>query len=137
MLLSDGHGFNFDQHFGIDEAGDGDEAGCGVDLAEELGVGFGDFLPALDLSDVDARANNVLEAEAQALQRVLDVANRLNGLGVSVAGRKNFAGGVSPRRPGNVNGVAHLYGPGVSNFRFPGGSGKSFIALHSHADLLS
>jgi hypothetical protein len=56
-----GFGFNFHQHFRINQASHANQTGGGVNLAEKFSVGFGDFLPAIDLGHIDAGAHHVLQ----------------------------------------------------------------------------
>src|SRR5258708_39609675 len=49
LRIEDGVGFNFDQHFGRDQAADLNHAGGGTNVAKEFAMSAADFLPFGDV----------------------------------------------------------------------------------------
>src|SRR6185436_2934516 len=95
--------FDLDEHRRIDQAADLDHASRRADVAEELAVRAADLLPFGDVRDVHARADDVLPRRTGALERRLDVAQRLDRLRVRVAGADELAVRVGGGRPRHVD----------------------------------
>src|SRR5215475_8534035 len=94
-------------------------------------MGATDLLPVGgDVGDIDARAHNVLHAGAGALQRGLNVLERLYGLGIGVTHADNVAVGVRCRGAGNVDGIAQAHGTRVAGNRLPFCSTGKILTFH-------
>src|SRR5512140_1347634 len=80
-----GFRFDLDEHLRADEARDLHHGGRGTHRAERFAVRLPDALPVSHARDVDPRPDDVGELRAGALERPLDVLERLDGLEVRVA----------------------------------------------------
>ena len=54
--------FDLDEHMWINEAADLHHARRRPNVAEDLTMGLGDFLPIVNILDIDSGANHVLQA---------------------------------------------------------------------------
>ena len=82
------------------------------------------LFPPVDLGQVDASADDVLEAEAQALQGIFDVLDRLARLRVNVTRGEHLARRIGPGRAGDVSDVADHDGAGVADLGLPRRAGE-------------
>jgi len=117
-------------HFRRDQAFHFDHAGGWPDLAKELAMSFADLLPVVDVSDIDARADNVFQAGACLLERGFDVLEGLDCLRVGVSYAGDLAVSVRGGCAGYVDGVSYTNGTRVAHDGFPGGASRDVLALH-------
>jgi hypothetical protein len=117
-------------HFRGDQAFHFDHAGGWPDLAKELAMSFADLLPVVDVSDIDARADNVFQAGACPLERGFDVLEDLNCLRVGVSYADDLAVSFRGGCAGYVDGVSYANGTRVAHDGFPGGASRDVLTLH-------
>jgi len=93
-------------------------------------MSFADLLPVVDVSDIDARADNVFQAGACLLERGFDVLEDLNCLRVGVSYADDLADSVRGGCAGYVDRVSYTNGTRVAHDGFPGGASRDVLALH-------
>ncbi len=82
---------DLNEHGWIDQGTNLEHGRCRPDLSEHFPVSLGHLLPIrLDIHDIHSRANQITETRTRLLEAGFDVLQRLDSLGVSVAGPDNL-----------------------------------------------
>jgi len=129
-FLDDGVGLDFHEHLRRDQLAHLHHAGCRTDFLEEFAVRPADFLPLFDISDEDSCADYVRHGGSSALQRRLDVAQRLERLQKSIANPNNLSIGARCRRTRYADVIANAHGTGVTHDKLPGRSAGDVLSWH-------
>src|SRR5581483_1798976 len=126
-------GLDLDEHVVVDQAADLDHRRGGPDLAEDLAVRRAVFLPQRDVGDEHARAHDVFQRRAERLQRLLDVADRLQRLRLGIADADDLAFLIGGGGAGDPDQVALPDRAGIADDRLPFGAGRILLAVAHEA----
>ena len=118
LVVDDGIGFDLDQPFGIDEAGNLHDGIDGANVAEEFAMHGGDGLPIFDPCEEDARADDVSHGSTCLLERSSDNFKAATGLSGGVTGRDGAAIRTERGGTGDGNDRTDTDGARNSHFRF-------------------
>lgn len=125
-------GFDFDEGFAVDEAGDFDDGGGGADFAEDAAVNAGHFFPFAHVDDVHPRANNMLQLAAKGFDGGADDGERAGRL---VADAFRVAAiGIDADRAGNGDRVAAADRAAVAHDGFPLRAARSALTAGTILD---
>lgn len=80
------------------------------------------FLPSADIRHKQTGAHNILETGTGLLQNTCNLLYDKTGLRISIICPYQFIMLIDGNRSGNLNGIANLYGPAISDNIFPGSS---------------
>src|SRR5262249_32405356 len=120
LFAHDGFRLDLDEHRGVDEAAHLDHRGRRTGLPQDLAVRATDLLPVTrDVDDVHARADDVRHPRTGPGEGRIDVLERLDGLGVGVAGTYDPALPVRGRGSRDVDDPPRPHGPRVADDRLP------------------
>ena len=109
--MDDRFSFDFNKQPGINQSADFKDDGCGPNFPEDFPVGFADAFPVVDVGEVDAGFDDIVEACSSFGQHIFDCLEDADGLFVGVAAGSGGAG--------NLDARSDTDGAGISNEGFP------------------
>ena len=122
-------GLYLHKHLGVDEALDLDHRRRWANVAKYVTVSAADGFPiARDVDDINARANDVAERGAGALESSRDIGQCLSSLRGRIASANEAAVSSRCRSTGHVDVVVDANGTGVADDRLPGCPGSEILS---------
>src|ERR1700680_1017671 len=124
-------GFNLYQHLPRNPRANLYHRSRRTNVAEEFAMRLADLLPIGDVDDEHSGAHYILQCSPGLVQSLLNVLQRLYGLGVNIAHADDLAGRARGCRPGHMHVWANLNRTGVTDYRFPGRAARDVLPFHN------
>src|ERR1700757_330688 len=126
-----GVGFDFDEHVGIDQAGDANHRRRGPDITKELTMSAPDLFPVHNIDHEDARAHDIFQAPSSPFQGGLDVFQDLHRLRIGISGADDFPIRARGCRSSYMYVRSDSNGARVTHYRLPRGATRDIFALYT------
>lgn len=136
-LVNEGVDFDFDEKRWVYKFTDLDHGMGGLNLREDFAMGVPYGLPLCDIGEENTRSYDVFESRTCLVECYTDASQRISCLLSSVGSADGLPVGAGCSGAGNENPLPGPHGFGVSDLRFPFGSGFDKVSLTTHGCVAS